>query len=91
MVVPRGINSGRQSLLLLYPRCHLVHTASSTPEPSATMSKEQETPEISEASPDFSHYPVVAAGSGKTAANEGAQSKTVYNVRLNALVFRGSA
>ncbi|PMD16251.1 lactose permease [Hyaloscypha hepaticicola] len=46
------------------------------------MSKEQETPEISEASPDFSHYPIVAAGSGKTAANEGAQAKTVYNAEL---------
>ena len=73
--------------MLIYPGCHLVHTASSKPEPSAIMSKEQETPEISEAGPDLSHYPVVAAGSGKTAANEGAQAKTVYNVRLDTLVF----
>jgi hypothetical protein len=51
------------------------------------MSKEQETPEISEAAPDLSHYPIVAAGSGKTAANEGARAETVYNVRLNTLVF----
>ncbi len=51
------------------------------------MSKEQDNPEITEAGPDLSHYPIVAEGSGKTAANEGAQAKTVYNVRFNALIF----
>lgn len=51
------------------------------------MSKEEQSPEISEAGPDLSHYPVVAAGSGKTAANEGAQAKEVYNVRPDALVL----
>ena len=48
------------------------------------MSKEEQSPEISEAA-DLSHYTIVAAGSGKTAANEGAQAKTVYNVNPNAL------
>lgn len=46
------------------------------------MSKETNDPQvISDAAPDISHYPIVAEGSGKTAQNEGAQAKTVYNVR----------
>lgn len=51
------------------------------------MSKEEQSPEISEAGPDLSHHTIVAAGSGKTAANEGAQAKNVYNVRPNALAL----
>jgi len=40
-----------------------------------------QSPEIIDAAPDLNHYPIVAEGSGKTAANEGAQAKIVYNVR----------
>jgi hypothetical protein len=51
------------------------------------MSKEVDSPEIVEApAPDLA-YPVVAEGTGKTAALEGAQAKTVYNVGLSALSF----
>ena len=39
-----------------------------------------QSPEIIDAAPDLTHYPIVAEGTGKTAANEGAQAKTVYNV-----------
>jgi hypothetical protein len=42
----------------------------------------ESSPEIIDAAPDLHSYPVVAEGTGKTAANEGAQSKTVYNVRI---------
>jgi hypothetical protein len=46
------------------------------------MSKEvSKTAEVIEpAAPDISHYPIVAEGTGKSANNEGAQAKTVYNV-----------
>ncbi|KAE9376357.1 putative MFS lactose permease [Stipitochalara longipes BDJ] len=43
-------------------------------------------PEIINAPPDIDHYPVVAEGTGKTAANEGAQAKTVYNAELFAAI-----
>jgi hypothetical protein len=39
-----------------------------------------ESPEVIEPAIDLSQFPIVAEGSGKTAANEGAQAKTVYNV-----------
>lgn len=35
-----------------------------------------------------SHFPVVAEGTGKTAGNEGATSKEVYNVRSGSRVVR---
>lgn len=46
------------------------------------MSKELNinSPEIDVAPPVDAAYPIVAEGTGKTAGNEGAKAKTVYNV-----------
>jgi hypothetical protein len=46
------------------------------------MSKEANNTEVIQPSePEITNFPIVAEGSGKTAGNEGAQAKTVYNVR----------
>jgi hypothetical protein len=53
------------------------------------MSTEKQEPEaevITSASPDITHIPIVAEGTGKTAEFEGAKAKIVYNVRTSVLL-----
>jgi hypothetical protein len=56
------------------------------------MSKESNDVEvISNVAPDIAHIPVVAEGTGKTAQNDGAKSRTVYNVRSQCACSAGGS
>jgi hypothetical protein len=66
---------------LVTVECPLLIPPPGTPDTPAIMSKEANDVEvISAVAPDISSYPIVAEGTGKTAQNEGARAKTVYNV-----------